>query len=169
MEMTTIEDLPLKELVHCMSQNVENIFNEDGELAMCWLVEARGEEPGLIVTPIQGSNPAEARAYKQGLAAMMRKFFQENGVTRYALAFEGWSSKRSEDQNRRLAAGGSLADEPDRREVILISADDGHEQVAAMREIIRPQHGKPYLTKLEFMEGARGMFWGLLSRPVMTH
>src|SRR5215831_12831438 len=41
------------------------------------------------------------------------------------------------------AMGYTLANDPDRREIIYIQADDGTELLSALRDIVRPAHDKP--------------------------
>jgi hypothetical protein len=68
---------------------------------------------------------------------------------------------------RRYAAMGyTLANAPDRQEVIEIEADDGHELLQGTREIIRPASGRPHLGKLEVFRPKRiqGRFLDLLPR-----
>ena len=62
------------------------------------------------------------------------------------------------------------SEHPQRREAVYVSAEDGREYLSAKREIIRPDHGKPYLGKLgkiERPDRAGGRFSGLL--PNTSH
>jgi hypothetical protein len=68
---------------------------------------------------------------------------------------------------RYAAMGYTLKDHPDRREVVQLEAADGYELIWALRDIIRPSHGKPYLGKMsaiERPEGIAGRFLDLLPR-----
>ena len=70
-----------------------------------------------------------------------------------ALWRRGPAKCRDFDEAVALAAQqGSLANDPQREEVVMVDAGDGREYLCALREIIRPQHGKPYLGKLGEIE-----------------
>jgi hypothetical protein len=61
--------------------------------------------------------------------------------------------------------GGTLADHPDRVEIVILSGEDETAGwCTARRVIIRPQHGKPYLGPLEIdvFEVSEGRMVGLL-------
>jgi hypothetical protein len=164
-------DATLDAMVRRLSRVTEEIFHEEGEIDTCWLVDIPGEGQKLIASPVvvpPGVSPGEV---KDHLAYAMRGLFERLNVTRYAHASECWiGSGDAGDTQEWIAEHGSLANYPGRREAIVINAEDGHELLLAMRTIIRPEHGKSYLTKLEIDRagGMIGRFTGLLpARPVM--
>jgi hypothetical protein len=164
-------EVTLGAMVRRLSGVTEEIFNEDGAIDSCWLVDIPGEGQKLIASPVvvpPGVSPGEV---KTRLAHAMRDLFEQLHVTRYAHAAECWvGSGDAGDTEEWIAEHGSLANYPGRREAIVISAEDGHEVLCALRTIIRPDQSKPYLTKLEIerADGMTGRFSGLLpARPVM--
>ena len=84
------------------------------------------------------------------------------GVTRHAFAAESWMG--TEDGAKK---GLRPSEDPERREGVVIGATDGRECLAAIRDIHRPQHGKPSLGKLSEIketQRAEGRMFALL-RP----
>jgi hypothetical protein len=159
-------DAPLDALVRRLSQEAEELFNETGGIEMIWLVEAPAKGQTLIMTPLVPP-PGQMREAKDALAEGMRALFRKFGVTRYVDVAEMWVVRRARELGE---PQGSLADDPDRREVMMFNADDGFECLVAMREIVRPQHSKPYLSKLSKIEhlnrrDAQGRFCDLLPSP----
>jgi hypothetical protein len=149
------------------------LFDEAGAIEMLWLVEAPGKGQATIMTPLVPPPSGQIREAKDALAEGMRALFRKFGVTRYVNVAETWVVRRERESD---PPQGSLADEPDRREVLMLNADDGFECLVAMREIVRPQHSKPYLSKLSKIEhlnrrDAQGRFCDLLPSPTkaQTH
>jgi hypothetical protein len=155
-----------------MSRTAEQHFNRVGGVDPMWLVETASGEQRLIVSPIEAPTALAAHDYKDRLAAKMRETFRELDVVRYARAVEAWSAPHGRpDVSRDQAAlqyaaiGYTFANHPDRREVVHIAAEDGTEHIFALREIVRPQQGKPYLGKLGEIsrpDHIEGRFLGLL-------
>jgi hypothetical protein len=164
--------IPLEALLRRMSRMAEQHFARHGDIDPMWLIETASGEQQLIITPFIAPNPLAGAEVKDRIAEKMRETFCELDVVRYARAVEAWTvphadSKMNESEValRYAALNYSLANHPDRREIVQISAEDGTELLWAEREIIRPQHGKPYLSKLSAIErpaGVRGRFLGLL-------
>jgi hypothetical protein len=170
--------VPLEALLRRMSRIAEQAFDHDGEIDSTWVVESASGEQQMIVSPIVAPNALAAHEYKDWLDAKMREMLRDLDVVRYAKAVECWTlddlfeRNLTEEQAGLLyaALGYTLANHPDRREVVLIEAEDGTEFLTASREIIRPPHGKPYLGKLGAIErptGVSGRFLGLL--PSKAH
>jgi hypothetical protein len=156
----------------------EQIFDKQGDIDPIWLVEtASGEQHG-IVTPVVAPSPLAAHKHKDAINEMMRAKFAELDVVRYARAVEAWAapnfvaldSTREQQGLAYAALGYTLKNHPDRREIIELEADDGTEVLTALRDIIRPAHGKPYLGKLGAIERTthiEGRWLGLL--PTKGH
>jgi hypothetical protein len=168
---TTMSDITLEAMIRRLSRVTEDIFNEQGEVDTCWLVDIPGEGQKLIASPIvvpPGVSPGEVKTH---IACAIRELFEKLSVTRYAHAAECWvGPEDAGDTQEWIAEHGSLANYPGRREAIIINAEDGDQILMAMRTIIRPAHGKPYLTKLEIErpDSLQGRFSGLLpARPMM--
>jgi hypothetical protein len=166
----------LEALLRRCSKMAERVFNDAGEIDPMWLIETAGGEQRLIVTPIVVPDGLAAHKYKDQLSAKMRETFREMDVVRYAVAMECWASPglkevtQEEAQQRYAALGYTLANAPDRQELMLVEAEDEKEFLTAMREVVRPSRGKPYLGKLgaiERPESPVGRFLGLL--PSQQH
>ena len=164
-------NVTLDAMMRRLSRVTEEIFQEVGEIETCWLVDIPGEGQKLIASPIivpPGVSPGKMKNY---VACAMRELFERLHVTRYAHAAECWiGSEDAGDTQEWIDEHGSLANYPGRREAIVINAEDGDQILFALRTIIRPANGKPYLTKLEIerADDMVGRFTGLLpARPVM--
>jgi hypothetical protein len=141
-ELTDTHSLPLDTLVRAISKEVERYFKAEGRIDMLWFVET---PKGIIkvCSPIS-ADPAEVDKVKDGIADVMHSFFQEHDATRYAYAAECWTVGSDPDP---YANYDTLADHPQREELVLIHAEDGCEKVFAMSEIVRPTGREPYLTE----------------------
>jgi hypothetical protein len=67
---------------------------------------------------------------------------------------------------------GSLEHYPGRIELLMFTAEDGHQKLCGMQRIERPERGKPYLSKLEIEPMgpmSTGRFQNLLSPPAVHH
>lgn len=164
-------DVTLEAMMRRLARTTEDMFNDCGEIDSCWLVDIPGEGQKLIVTPISippGITPGE---YKQRLHDGLRNMFEQMGVTRYVCAQECWIAGMDDGSKEWAAEHGSLANFPGRQEAITIHAEDGERFLFAVRTIVRPAQGKPYLTKLEIEQPPSrpdGRFTGLLpARPVL--
>jgi hypothetical protein len=118
----------------------EQMFDKDGEVTTFWLTETAAGQQQTIVTPMVFPPGVPADEGKQMLAEGMREHFREHDVVRYASAHEAWTKHDSWP--------GRPSEDPQRREIVSLSADDGRECLLAMRDIVRPQGGKPYLAKI---------------------
>jgi hypothetical protein len=135
------EASPLDAMLRRASRMAEQMFNEDGEVTMFWLIETAAGEQLTLVTPMAFPPGISAVEAKLRLREKLRELFKERDVVRYASAMEAWTVERGDHQ-------GPVAQHPQRREIIIISVDDGVEFIVAPRDIIRPPHGKAYLGKL---------------------
>ena len=145
--------VPLDALLRRVSRIAEQRFNRDCEIDPIWLVESANGEQRVIVSPITAPSGSAAAAYKDALGEKMREIFAEHDVARYARAMECWvaplGGNTDEQVARRYAAlAYSLENHPQRREIVLLEANDASEFLQAKRAIIRPPHGRAYLDKL---------------------
>jgi len=119
----------------------EEMFEHEGEVTMFWLAETSSGEQLRLVTPVvipEGTPSAEA---KHMIADKIREFFREHDVVRYGQAAEAWAATDE-------TYDGPPSEHPRRIEMISLTADDGIEFLAAMRDIIRPEGAKAYLGPL---------------------
>jgi hypothetical protein len=147
----------------------EQMFDKQGDIDPIWLVETVSGEQQIIVSPVMAPSGLSAGDYKDKLAAKMREIFADLDVGRYARAAECWTVDAAITEEQfalhYAALGYTLANHPNRREVVLFEAEDGTEVLTAFRDIVRPAHGKPYLGKLGAIERCRrlhGRWIGLL-------
>jgi hypothetical protein len=165
--------VPLEALLRRLSRMVEQVFNKRGDIDPVWLVEDASGKQQIIVSPFIAPTPFAAADYKDRVAAKMREHFTENDIVRYAFASECWTVKdqgkgKTEEQFglQYAALGYTLQNHPDRQEVVLVEAADDIELLWAFRDIIRPAHGKPYLSKpgaIERPDYVTGRFMNLLA------
>jgi hypothetical protein len=156
------ERIPLDALIRRVSRMAEQMFDKQGDIDLIWLVETVSGEQQIIVSPVIAPSALSAGDYKDKLAAKMRETFADLDVVRYAHAMECWTvdAEMTEEQFalHYAALGYTLANHPNRREVVLCEAEDGTEVLTAVRDIVRPAHGKPYLGKLGAIERRRGLY-----------
>lgn len=166
--------VPLAALIRRVSRMAEQMFDKRGDIDPIWLIESASGEQRLLVTPVVAPDALAAAGVKEALAAKMRELFAAGNVVRYVRATECWTAPslgdgtNLEEVGRRYAAMGyTLANAPDRQEMIVIEAADGRELLLAKRAIVRPAHGKPYLGRLgeiERPDHIQGRFLDLLPR-----
>jgi hypothetical protein len=123
------------------SKIAETTFDKRGEITPFWLLETSTGKQEMAVSPYIVPPDVPAHGAKLKIAEGMREFFREHDVVRYAHAAEAWSVDDETYQ-------GPIAEHPNRKEVVILTADDGNEHLSAFCDIIRPPHGKPYLGKL---------------------
>jgi hypothetical protein len=150
---TTTKPIPLDALIRRASRTAEGLFDKTGGLPSFYLVENAAGQQERIVAPIvvpEGMHPAK---FKNRYARELRKRFRGQGVVRYAHVAEAWTvNEKNEAATAWMAEHGTWKDYPNRREIVIISAQDRNEYLCAKRDIIRPAGGKPYLGKLSDIE-----------------
>jgi hypothetical protein len=160
---------PLDALIRRVSRMAEQHFNDHGDIDPMWLVENAAGEQHMIVSPVIAPSPLAAAETKDRIADEMRKHFAEHDIVRYAVAMEAWAVHDPESKQaptteqaalEYAAMGYTLKNHPDRREIVMFEAEDGTELLTAMRDIIRPANGKPYLGKLGPIERYDGVMMG---------
>ena len=143
----------LEALLRRASRLAEKRFDKWGDVDPLWLIETEDGKQEEFQTPIVADGPLDAFTTKQGMMSALRRQFAEKKVCRYASVSECWASASlgsgGEESARRYAEFGyTLANAPDRKEVVYVEAVDDCEIIMAFHDIIRPAHGKPYLGKL---------------------
>jgi len=135
---------PLLELIELASVAAEKLFRKDGEVHPLWhMVKGDG-------THVVSGAPT---ANKNDAVAIMRVAFHLFDVVRYVFVDEAWmvsayGSENVAKTSEYVRSHTGISEHPDRREVIIFSAEDRDgRQVIAQREIIRGK-GKPRLGPL---------------------
>jgi len=158
-----IMSISLEALLRRSSRMAKNVFDKHGEIPMTWLVDIPiGQQ--TIETPVFFTEENKDEI-KDQLNEGMRELFTKIGVSRYVVAFEAWYWD-SEASYR------DFCEHRYQQEMVAIYAEDECECLVAKHEIIRPEHAKPYLGKLEIIERPKQIQinrWGnLLPRPMPT-
>jgi hypothetical protein len=105
---------------------------------------------------------------KDTSVAMVRALFVIRKVVRYVFIDEAWllEAKGGLDPADLLrAARKGISGHPDRREVLLLNAEDRHGgHIMGRRYILRPEHGKPKLSPMTILghDETAGRMVGLL-------
>jgi hypothetical protein len=130
-------------------------FAERGEVNPMWIADtATGERlmiPGLLPNEL--------------MVVALRAIFRDSNVVRYVTIQEAWMAKLSSEEMATF--DGPVREHPDRREVIFFHAEDKQGCVFARYFILRPEHGKPTLSPLQYQgvpDGSDGRLTGLLAR-----
>jgi hypothetical protein len=149
-------DVPLDAFVRRLSRMVEHMFGRDGEITPAWFAVTRAGEGHVIVTPVtsnRDTDPFGDRA-KEQIAEKIRQHFKEHDVVRFAHVAEAWMVFHDEETHKEFARGNITITrpslDPDRKEVVIIHAEDRSGGIGGAREIIRSQGRKPYLGSLEW-------------------
>lgn len=103
-------------------------------------------------------------------AKFVRFIFQEKDVVAYIFVDEAWvveATVKDADSVTAMAARVGLEFHPDRREVVVIHAEDATSNLSCHRDIIRPAGARAYLGPLvmhDDISRSEGRFVGLLPR-----
>lgn len=158
----------LQKLFDVAALNAAKLFLEgdDHEVLPMWhAVQGNGEHT-LIVTP--WNNDKE----KEIAVAGLRQLFRERQVKRFVFIVEAWTAevKPSEivdvDKAYREYSGPRASEHPDRREILMVSAEDRDgSQIMGFYYILRPEHGPPTLSPLKVQpyDATAGRMVGLLT------
>jgi len=137
-------NMNLKKLIETADLSAEAIFRATGQLLpMYHMITVKGAH---IVTP----SPSQD---KDLAVKIMKAALKEFNVDSYVFLSEAWSvSAKTEDI---AVPREGLRRHPDRREIIMYSAEDrAGNQRMAHRYILRPEHGPATLSRLEIMAAA---------------
>jgi hypothetical protein len=161
----------LREMLDFASDLAETRFNVVGRLWAMWhAVRENGEH--LVI-------PGPIGATKDQTAAAARLYFKQQRVVRYVFIDEAWtieiaggkSMAEAEAQaNAWLTEHGSLANHPQRREIVTFLCEDATGMLTAEREIIRKVNSRARLGPLRLMDSreSSGRFVGMLPRLEST-
>jgi len=136
----------LQDFFACAAENAARMFNtsDDHEVLPMWHAVNRSDEHIIIATP--WSNDFEKNAVEHHL----RKMFQATGVKRLAFISEAWVATIHEPTAGALANSPRPSEHPDRREVLMVRAEDRDgTAMSGFYFILRPEHGKPTLSPLK--------------------
>jgi hypothetical protein len=153
--------LDLRKAIERISRAADIKFSKHGQLEPVWFAfRADGEHFTL-----DGILPN-----KDLQAQFVRFIFQERDVVAYIFVDEAWvveASMKDADSVTNMAALVGLEHHPNRREVVVIHAEDATNCLSYHRDIIRPNRGSAYLGPLilhDDISRSEGRFVGLLPR-----
>lgn len=150
----------LEEFVNHEAKFVEEAFAATGEIMPMWVIDTEVDGRIVVVTPWGNGEEKEATV------AFVTKTMREKRATRYVLMTEAWEVIKTKEEINPVAVEiESIANHPDRREIVLLTAEDHEQQVHRKYYILRPENGKPKLSpgKTETIK-AEGRMMGLLKR-----
>jgi hypothetical protein len=154
--MTVIkQSLKLRKLFDIAAENAAKMFleSDDHEVLPMWhAIQGNGEHI-LIATPWESDDEKEIAI------GALRQMFVERHVKRFAFIVEAWVAEVKNLDGPRPSK------HPDRREVLMISAEDrSGESIMGYYYILRPEHGPPKLSPLEVkdFDQTTGRMVGLL-------
>jgi hypothetical protein len=153
----------MKSMIEFASAQAEKLFRKDGVIYPIYhCIKKDGET--LIVPPLHDS--------KDVAVAMMKALFVIEKIDRYVFIDEAWmldaaaSGVEGIDLERVRREG--VKDHPDRREIVMFSAENRRgEMLTGRRFILRPEHGKPTLSPLHIdppYDHSEGRMVGLLPK-----
>jgi hypothetical protein len=125
-------------MLHHMSRIVEERFEERGEIPMVWALESPQGIGVISARVVNTLSPEDGHAAKHMISKALQRGLIEWNVTRFVQATEVRVGEKQD---------GWVANDPDRHEAIDFRAHARGETLVAMRVIIRPPHGQPYLTR----------------------
>ena len=141
----------------------KEVFDKDGMLHPCWIIEtANGDVLPLVV-------PQGAMGNKEQVAAGVAQTMMQCNAIRYVCILEAWCViGQSEREMKEVMANMDevpIREHPKRIEVVHIMAEDKHHVMSGHYRIMRPKNGKPYLSKFKIEENdhAEGRFCNLLA------
>ena len=141
----------LEALLRRMSRGAAQCFAEHAEIAPnpIYLVENESGKQRIVGTPINGS-PFEVATSRQARYDALRRQFRDWKIRRYVRAMECWRAPLppANQEQTYAALGYTLANAPEREEVVMIVAEDGRQFLLGWRAIIRPPGQNPYPCKL---------------------
>ncbi len=154
--------MTLDEMLKNAEEFAIKTFHETGSVSPMWVAESANNERFVIATP-WGS-----REEKEMVVQGLRALFKEKKVQRFSFIVEAWVVQPSDGKiPESMKLGASLSTHPERRELLMIRAEDKAKSVSSIYYILRPEHGKPKLVKGEFpTEGESGQMVGLLREQV---
>jgi hypothetical protein len=147
----------LQDFFAIAAENAANMFRVSGEVMSMWHAVDGKNEHILIATP--WSNDDE----KDITADALRQMFHAKKVKRFAFICEAWIA--TVKTMKEINEGPRPSEHPDRREVLMISAENREgDALSGFFYILRPEHGDATLSPLHMNDytGLKGRFTGML-------
>lgn len=141
--------MELRDLIEMADNGASKIFDRTGRVLPMYHSIKRDGEHCIFSAP---DGDKDTSVY------LARAVFELLGVVSYVYINEAWVLERlgvgadiGPSEMRRINREG-LSEHPDRIEVLAFLAEDATGRLSAHRQILRPEHGKPKLMPLKFVE-----------------
>jgi hypothetical protein len=151
-----LEELYAKQIDFC-----RKIFEECEEVQPMWVGQSADNEVYPVTAVFNSFEEKEATAMA------LKEIFERFNVVRYVSMLESWmvvADAKTYDPNTEMRP----SQHPNRTEVIIISGEDGENEIFGYFKIIREDGKKPTLSKFERKNGegfsSKGLFSELLPR-----
>ena len=147
----------LQKLFDVAAMNAKRIFEDSGEVLPMWHVVDGNGDNLLLATPWTSDEE------KRDIIVKLRELFRLRKVKRLVFMVEAWIAAVRADSEGETPRP---SEHPDRREVIIINAEDRDgSNLYGMYYILRPEHGPPTLSplKLQAYDKTAGHMVGMLS------
>jgi hypothetical protein len=157
------KDIPLDAFVRRISTAAERLFVKNNFVLSPIFIGQRADgEPVTVVI--------DTAMTKDETGARMRAIAAELDFVRCAYVDEAWTAVINMDTPERGAAELAIANRigvkhhPQRRECVIISAEDHNGSLMGTRYILRPEHGNPALSplRIDHFDRSEGRFVGFL-------
>lgn len=153
--------MTLDELLDHAAEWAAKFFDEKGEVHPMWIAITAADERLVIATPWETGKD------KDIIIEKLRRFFRERDVVSYALMAESWILEGNEDEpgiKDYMEGRKPISQHPNRKEVILVTAEDKNSARMSMCYIERKPHLPPVLTPFQKFPGDHntGRMMGLL-------
>lgn len=151
----------LKALAKIALERGVKLFNKLGPDEICPTYFVQDEDGNIFEAKTPFRNDMEKRLYKMAVKESCKQF----GAVRYALLTEGWSVERKVNDPEELRAPKEC---PDRKEILLVLAEDDETSMMLSYEIIRHENSAPYLNlenlqeEINTVENAGGNLQGII-------
>ena len=155
----TKKALTLTDLFHVAAKNAARMFetSDDHEVLPMWHVVAGNGDNILVATPWSDDDE------KDNALDAMRVIFRKHHAKRFAFITEAWIRQAASLED---ASNGRVSEHEDRREVLMVSAEDRDGRaLMGWFYILRPEHGPPKLSEFHTQpfNGQVGRMHGLLT------
>jgi|SRR5215831_10848262 len=150
----------LREFVERASERAEFLFRKDGYLSPIWHAVRRDGTSFVMPQPAEDKDTA---------VALMSALFDIEDVVRFVFMDEAWiltSDDAPAEEMMKIARSGGISKHPNKREILMLAAEDEREGMLMGRRLITRQGKRATLGPLVIDEGGigEGRLVGLLRR-----
>lgn len=133
-----------------------DLFNRMGpdKIMPTWIAQSHGDDAWDI-----GGTPWRDDTEKEIYVAIIKEHYAEIKAVRYAFLSETWIISRKIDEDD----GVRPSEAADRRETLVVMAEDYENSILLQREIVRPPGGKPYLKEVETVRATKADTSGIMA------